>query len=169
MKNLPILDGKRIYLRPFIEADIPIYASWLNNPEFRELVNGSKTTAEQMVRNKMSTINDRNTIEYVIVDKASDKPIGNISLDIINKCFVDPKLRSGNLGIMIGSSDNRQRGYGTDAVNIFFEYLKQEWELPYVTLQILTSNKESQIFFKRLCAEEIDSNGTKTDYRITLY
>jgi len=134
------LEGEKIILRPLNKkTDIDNCLRWINNPEVRQYILNTfpinYITEEAWFDNQT---NNREQMNLAIVKKETKEHIGNISLCKIN--WVD---RSGTTGMLIGSPDNRGKGYGEEAKKLLLDYAFNRLGLNRITAEALENNKVS--------------------------
>jgi RimJ/RimL family protein N-acetyltransferase len=78
MRDLPLIHGKTIILRPFDPSDAADYSAWLKDEYLRRVVGESQLTPAEVVSKQEEWARDEKMVEYIITDKASGKPIGDI-------------------------------------------------------------------------------------------
>lgn len=119
--RLPFLVGERIYLRILEETDITEEnIGWLNDPQatqFLEMSGAFPTTFDSMKKWLLGYQNNTSNLAFAIIDKATDRHIGNITLTDINWIH-----RTATLPILIGARDYWSKGYGTEAQSLLIEY-----------------------------------------------
>lgn len=144
MRYFKKLIGKEIYLSPMNVDDTEIYTKWLNDVYvseylgmFRKMVslNSEKKALEQM------TSEGHN---FAIVLKKDDTLIGNISL-----MDVDNISSKATVGLFIGESENRGKGYGTNALKLILNYGFKTLNLRNIMLQVDSDNKQGISCYKK--------------------
>lgn len=108
-----MLTGQRVHLVPIDKANMATAIAWLADPEVnRFLLSGHEPiTLEEEARwyDEMTASENDHVFEVHVSE--DDRYIGNVGLHKI-----DPRHRSGELGIVIGSKPDQERGYGRDAM-----------------------------------------------------
>jgi RimJ/RimL family protein N-acetyltransferase len=145
----PIIRGEKVYLRPFEMSDREAYKRWradadpmataefgyrapLSDPEVDSYIGGR---ADQQ---------GKPDYQFVICVFEEDKAIGNIML-----AGHDVRRRHAELGIVIGESDYRGKGYGTDAINALLDFAFGELGLERVSLGTLAANEAGQRAYEK--------------------
>lgn len=134
--------GDRIYLSPkdVSESTIERYTEWMNDFEVTDYIGRSSqvctSSFEQEYLEKAAK--DTKNVSFDIVDLVSDKHIGTISLE--NFKWVP---RNATLGIFIGDSEYRSKGYGTEAIKLILEYGFKYLNLHSVKLDLLSCNERA--------------------------
>lgn len=108
MKGLPLLEGARLLLTPFQEQWAPIYARWLDDPYIQSMAGEASESVEQVLMRHKAWADADDFIEYIIVDKASGIPIGDVSLNLAPPLPV-------RFGIMIAEPEFRGTGRAQEA------------------------------------------------------
>ena len=117
----PFLIGDRIYLRVLEESDITEEnIDWINDGEatqFLEMTGAFPGTIDSMKQWLQRYTNNPNNIAFAIVDKETDRHIGNITLKDINWIH-----RSAILPILLGAREFWGKGIGTEAESLVIDY-----------------------------------------------
>ena len=135
----PFLIGERIYLRPIDAVDLENsqYLNWLND----ERVIGNleslyfPTTKAQLEEYVMSASEVPAVVFLAIIEKVSDRWIGNIKLGSI-----DWIKRKATYGRMIGDFDSWGKGYGTEAARLIIRYGIERLNLHKITAGVIDGN-----------------------------
>ena len=143
----PFVIGAKLYLRGLETLDLEgDYFNWLNDLEVTKYLSSgffpnTKDKMEQFYRNV--ALNPDNVL-LAIIDKESDKHIGNIKLgptDWIN--------RTTTLGIMIGDKSFWGKGYGAEAIEVVLAYAFNVLNLHKVNAGIAEPNSGSLKAFQK--------------------
>ncbi len=116
----PLFAGSQVYLRPLEKTDLnEQYLAWLNDPEVtRYLGTGVfPTTRQDLEQFFESVTGSRSQVILAIVDKKSDRHIGNVMLgpnDWVNRRAV--------FGILIGEKKFWGRVIGQEVPHLAVEY-----------------------------------------------
>ena len=143
-----LLLGEKILLRPVTLEDVTeAYCDWLNDPEVnRYLETRFVVQTLASVRSYVATtIAAPDTIFLAIIEKATNRHIGNIKLG--------PVLlhhRRGELSFFIGEKGCWGKGYATEAVGLLTEYALDELSLVKVTAGCYSTNFGSKRVFEKL-------------------
>jgi ribosomal-protein-alanine N-acetyltransferase len=115
------LVGARIYLRVLDEDDISEESiGWLNDPEvtrYLAITGKFPATAKSMERWLEKRQNGTDNLAFAIMDKATNRHIGNVTLDDINWVH-----RTADISLIIGAKDFWGNGYGSEAQSVLIEY-----------------------------------------------
>ena len=146
--NNPFLIGEKIYLRGLKEEDLSgEYFQWLNDKDVTcYLESGYFPNTQVNMENYYEKINNSNSILMLaIIEKSTDKHIGNIKLEPINWIH-----RTAKLGIMIGNKESYGKGFGTEAIKLIVEYSFDELNLRKITLGVVAENKPALKVYKKI-------------------
>jgi len=119
MRN-PFLVGKKIYLRIIEESDLnENYQSWFNDEEVCKFNSHHRfpNYRQDMEEYYNDAIKSKNNIILAIMDKETDKHIGNVSLqdiDLING--------SAEFAIIIGDKDCWDKGVGKESARLIISH-----------------------------------------------
>ena len=151
MKYYKKLIGKRIYLSPMNTEDAEKYVEWISDFKVTDgigrscnllTVEGEKSWLEKESLN----FKDYN---FAIVKKDSDQLIGNCSIVKIN-----PKDRCAEVGIFIGDEENRNKGYGTEALKMLLDYGFNYLNLNNIQLGAMSFNDRAISCYKKVGFKE---------------
>lgn len=113
-KGVPFLHGEKIYLRTLLYSDCDgPYLTWFND---RDVCHGNShhifpyTLDQARTYALQSSQNHRSALILAIIEKTSDRHIGNVALDTI-----DYISRCAEFSIIIGEKKAWGRGYGREA------------------------------------------------------
>ena len=120
MKTLPVLKGKKIYLRELSLKDAKgNYPHWLNNPDVTKHNSHGEILYTQKMAEKyiaMVTASQSHHV-FAIIESTTDKHIGNISLQAL-----DLKARNAEFAILIGEPSVYAKGVGEEAGRLLLDY-----------------------------------------------
>ncbi len=139
------IEGERIYLSPIDSEDYETYAKWMNDFD-----------TAKFITQYTSLINAKNEKEYLdsiasekynfaIVLKENNKLIGNISL-----MDYDQLNQRAELGIFIGDSEDRHKGYGTESIKLLLDYAFNYLNLNNIFLKVYDLNKNAINAYKKI-------------------
>ena len=137
--NSSFVTGQKLYLRALEKSDInETYLGWINDSEVtRYMVTGIfPSNMERLEEYYQHMTTSPNHVILAIIDKASEKHIGNITLNDIN--WID---RRANLGIMVGDKDLWGKGYGTEATKLMIQYAFDKLNLHKLWLGVYAFHK----------------------------
>ena len=110
-----MLEGKNVNLRVMEKEDLPLFAEWLNKPEFlgeyNSLLQMSKSEAEKILENPYER-------KHFIIEKKDGSKIGLI----FHFYVLHPAGRQLEIGYDLVPNE-RGKGYCTEAIKIIVDYL----------------------------------------------
>ncbi len=143
----PFIVGEKIYLRGLERTDLEgEYFDWLNDREVTKFLDSGffPNTMEKMEEYYSNIALSPNNLMLAIIDKESDKHIGNIKAGPINWV-----TGVASLGIMIGNKEFWGRGYGTEAIRLVLDYAFKSLNLHKVTAGIVANHQASIRAFQK--------------------
>ncbi len=144
MKYFKKMIGDRIYLSPQNDEDVEIFTEWLNDFETTDYIGISGRLTSLNSERKYFEDNANAEASFAIVTLDGDKMIGTVSLedfDDINRCAT--------LGIFIGDKDYRDKGYGTEAINMILEFGFKYRNLHSIKLDLMEFNERALKCYKK--------------------
>ena len=111
-----LLEGKNVNLRVMEKEDLPLFAEWLNKPEFF----GEYNPLRQISKAEIEKDYDKSTLEQTgfIIEKKDGSKIGYICHFIL----AHPTGKLLEIGYSLVPNE-RGKGNGTEAVEIMVDYL----------------------------------------------
>lgn len=138
-KNLPVLYGKKVVLRPITLDDTKYIVKWRNNPKVRENFIFQDVFTNEMhnawMKNKVFA---GKVIQYIIELADAHTPVGSIYYR-----DMDYENESAEFGIFIGEDDARGCGIGTDATQAFVEFGQKTLKMHRIFLRVLEKNEQA--------------------------
>lgn len=131
--------GERIRLRAIERDDLPMFVSWINDPEVRaglQLFLPISMAQEEMWFEsvlKRSLETQPMVIEVQELDKWV--PIGDTGM-----FDHDTQAHSAELGIMIGNKAYWNKGFGTEAIELMLKHCFETLNLNRVSLRVYENN-----------------------------
>lgn len=140
--------GDKIRLRPLQEDDLPRLAAWWNDPAWMVLQQAAvfptpEASTVEMFRNWSRNDNPRG-FSYSIEEIESGKLLGHVAV-----WGVDPVVRAGTLGIMIGG-EFVEHGFGTDTMRVVLRYAFEELGLNKIELNVWEFNTRALRTYERV-------------------
>lgn len=153
------LQGNIIKLRALETADLDLLFELENNPSVWEISGTiapySRDVLKLYLENAHRDIYDVKQLRLVICTQ------DNEAIGLIDLFDFDPKNRRAGVGIVISDEGNRNRGVGTEAMEILCKYASKTLNLRQLYANILEGNDRSLYLFKKLGFELV---GTKRDW-----
>ena len=136
-RDLPVINGEKVSLRPITDADTDDIVRWRNDPEIRRFFLFRETFTPEMhrawLRDKVGT---GRVIQYIIIDRDSGRGVGSVYFR-----DVDAKNESAEYGIFIGERRARRRGIGTETARLFTRFGLDVLRLHRISLKVLGGNE----------------------------
>lgn len=131
------LEGEKVILRPFQEADITaIYLTWLNDPKVVRFSNQRFLRhSEESGRQYLSSFIDSDNHFLAICDRESGAMIGTITV------YLNKHHRTADIGIMVGNTSSWGKGFGLDAFQTVSSALEQSGFVRKLTAGTLAANE----------------------------
>ena len=151
--------GDLVYLRPLEFEDLDFLYELENNPEIWEisgtLTPYSRNVLKRYLENAHRDIFEVKQLRLCICNKA-DETIGLIDL-----FEFDPKNKRAGVGLIIKESDQRNKGAGTEALELLMKYAFSILDLRQLYANVGEDNKPSIHLFKKLGFDKV---GVKKDW-----
>jgi RimJ/RimL family protein N-acetyltransferase len=153
-----LLEGKKVFLRPYEESDMPYLLSWYNDYELNKLAgwSSSKVNASKLRYNMLRSFGSDPM--NLMIDDLNGKPIGTIQLYEFNQ-----QDKSCKLGIRIGDKDYWSKGYGGDSVNTIVEYAFTSLDIYRVDLRVYEYNERAAHCYEK-CGFKQEGRTRKSAY-----
>lgn len=153
------LKGKHIYLRALEPEDLDFIHEIENNQDVWEISNTitpySKFLIKQYLDHAHKDIFEVKQLRLVISNFEHE------ALGMIDLFDFDFKNRRAGVGILIKDRENRQKGYGKEALQLLMEYCKSHLDLHQLYCNISEENDKSLKLFNN---EGFDIIGLKKDW-----
>ncbi|MEM7367620.1 MAG: GNAT family protein [Bacteroidota bacterium] len=132
------LESERLALRALTETDATdTYLAWINDPEITKGLEAGKypSTMEELLAYIRAMQNSPGTVMMAIIEKASQRHIGNIKLHNF-----DWIARTCELGLMIGDKQTRGKRYGQESCQLLINYAFGRLNMRKVWLAVYQNN-----------------------------
>ena len=145
--NAPIVNimGESVALGPLMREHIPLIARWRNDffvqRTFGDVPMGRTIEA---ITARYEDYAKGNDYWFIIYERATWRPIGHTDL-----FEVDWRGRTATFGIMVGESDGRGKGYGTEATRLMLDYAFTALGLHSVMLTTDSYNLAGQAAYRK--------------------
>ena len=154
------LKGNQIHLRAMEPEDLEFIYTLENNENIWHVSNTntpySKFLIKQYLENAHQDIFEAKQLRLAICVNKSNDAIGLIDL-----FDFDPNNRRAGIGILIASTENRNLGYGTEALKLLIDYSFKQLHLHQLYANIGTNNTESIKLFTKF---DFDKIGIKKEW-----
>ena len=145
VKNLPVLEGAAVRLRPIADADTDLIVKWRNTPSVVQNFIFRQPFTPEIHRSWLATkVATGQVVQYIIIDKADDKPVGSVYYRDI-----DGYNRSAEYGIFIGEESARGKGLGTETAKLFTNFGFAELQLHRISLRVLAENTAARRSYEK--------------------
>ncbi|MCB5272313.1 MAG: GNAT family N-acetyltransferase [Candidatus Cloacimonetes bacterium] len=138
MKYFRKLVGEKCYLSPISLDDVERYTEWVNDLEIGQFVLFSAEVLD--VSKERAALQDlmTNSVSFAIIEKDTNKVIGNCSLHNINEVH-----RHAQFGIFIGEKTFWNQGIGTEATTLILDFGFNILNLNNINLEVADYNKRA--------------------------
>lgn len=135
-----MLEGQLVRLRPWCENDLPLLCSLRNDTlvQAQLLARPRGSTMEQVREWLIGFENDPQSIFLVISGVADDQSMGFVQVK-----HIDPLNRRAQLGVALAAK-HAGRGFGVEAITLLQSYLRKNWNLHKLMLQVRGDNIRAQ-------------------------
>jgi RimJ/RimL family protein N-acetyltransferase len=131
--------GERIRLRAMERADVPLFVPWINDPEVRAGIGMylpvSLISEESWFENMLKGPEAEHPLMIEVKEGEGWVPIGNIAVFGINW-----RLRSSEIGILIGDRSYWNKGFGTEAMQLILKHGFETLNLHRMYLRVFQTN-----------------------------
>lgn len=152
--------GKDISLRPLEMEDLNLLYEWENDSKVWSVSNTivpySKHVLQQYLNNSGADIYTTKQLRLVIQKNETNQAIGFIDL-----FDFDPYNGKVGIGILIGDSQQRNKGSASSALVLMLQYVKKHLAMKQVYCNITVDNKRSIQLFENA---GFFCSGTKKDW-----
>lgn len=155
LSNKPTINGEKVILRPFQTADFPYIGECLKDPEVIKLTGSEEGFDKELTLHWYGTRNEQtDRLDLAIVDAAQGILVGEVVANLY-----DEEHNRMNFRILIGPR-GRNRGLGTEATNLFIDYLFQHTALRELTLSVFDFNSRAKHVYEKVgfVVESIDKD-----------
>ena len=135
MKYFKKIVGERLYLSPMNVEDAETYVKWLSDRGVTDNLGNTSSVISLIGEKEYIESKKVNNYDFAIVLN-DDTLIGNISLMHVNLIS-----RKSTLGIFIGDEQNRNKGYGSEAIKLLVDYGFNILGLHNIDLNVFEFNK----------------------------
>lgn len=158
MKYFEKIGGDRLYLSPVNVEDNEIYIKWMNDKSVSENIGNysrmiSLVTKEDWIKKETLGYN------FAIILRENNELIGNISLVDVHHVN-----QTATLIIFIGERENRNKGYGKEAIKLILDYGFNTLNLNNIMLKVYSFNRNAIRSYEKLGFRRIGSR-RKAIYR----
>src|SRR5690554_3491762 len=149
---ISMLTHGKVLLRPLEPEDVELLYRWENNIKLWELSNTrtpfSKYILTQYINNSSKDIYELKQLR-LIIENWQKNPVGAIDL-----FDFDPWHMRAGVGILIHNTEDRHRGYASDALAALADYAGHSLGLKQLYANIASDNEDSIRLFERAGFEQ---------------
>lgn len=138
MKYFRKLVGEKCYLSPVSLEDVERYTEWVNDLEIGQFVLFSSQVFDVELEREALKKLMRDDIIFAIVEKDTNKVIGNCGLHMVNDVH-----RHANFGIFIGEKTYWNQGIGSEATALILDYGFNIMNLNNISLEVVQYNQRA--------------------------
>lgn len=146
------LKGEHIKLRALEPEDLEVLALWENDTTnwgySQQQVPFSRQLLKAYLANAQQDIYEAKQLRLVIEHEGE-------AIGLIDLYDFDFNNRRAGIGILIGSEENKKRGFAKDALNVLLAYVKSTFDLKQVYASIGANNRASLKLFKSSGFKEV--------------
>ncbi len=151
----PVLTGRNVLLRPFVDADLDAIRAALRDPEVRRLTGSVHDETQEFAPEdpaEVAKLRDwyasrtaqRDRLDLAVVDSIDDRCVGEA---VLNQW--DPANRSCNFRILLGPA-GRGRGLGTEATRLIVGYGFEQLGLHRIALEVYAFNRRAHRVYEKV-------------------
>jgi len=149
MKYFKKIIGTKVYLSPMNVEDAETYVGWLNDFQVSDGL-GSSARVISLESEKDWIKSNSATYQFAIIRMEDDTLLGNCGVQAI-----DQIRQCAEVGLFIGEKENRNKGYGTEALSILLEYVFKYVNLNNVMLKVYSFNEIAIHCYQKIGFKEI--------------
>jgi diamine N-acetyltransferase len=141
-----MLEGLLVRLRPWCEADLSLMSSLRNDISVQaQLMARPRGSTQEQIKQWLTGFeNDPQSILLIVARLKDDQPVGFIQVKQI-----DTLNRRAQIGIAL-KADHAGQGLGSEATYLLLAYLKKNWNLRKLMLQVRGDNKRAQAAYSKV-------------------
>ncbi|XP_023906839.1 GCN5-related N-acetyltransferase 9 isoform X1 [Quercus suber] len=161
------LEGKKVIMVPYMEAHVPKYHEWMQDPALLQATASEPLTLQQEFQMQLTWTQDPNKQTFIVLDRemvvgefihgdphveACPFPamVGDVNLYMNN--FDDPNMAE--IEIMIAEPKSRGKGLGKESVLLMMAFAVESLGIHIFRAKIGESNGASLTLFRKLGFEE---------------
>lgn len=164
-----MLIGNRVILRRIEEEDWIYRYKWLSDSKVNQTLSSglgipiTSLKAKEQINGYLNEVLTR--VDFMVLDKENDEPIGFVYL-----FGIEHWARRSEVGIFIGNSQYRGKGYGEEIIRIVLKFAFERLNLHKVWLTVDDDNEAGKKCYKKVgfredgrLRDEIFKNGIYVD------
>lgn len=141
------LTGEKVELRQHEKKNYNLYAEWYGDKEIWHLTSWTSSPLSRSAVERLFDEREKSAAHhsFAIHPKGEDEPVGVISL-----MNVSDANGSADLSVIVGDPDDRDRGYGADAINTILRHGFDDLGLNRVGLSVFEFNEHAIATYEKL-------------------
>lgn len=160
-----IIEGKKIILRAIEEEDLPLLHRWANSPEIWYQLGGWHFPGSMdYMKNWFYGLRNDNLNQRFAIEARDVGLIGTANL-----LDIDWKNNHAFHGMVIGNTDVRGKGYGTDVLTAIMRYAFEELHFERLDGSIIEYNKASLGLYLGKCGWKEEGRQKRWYFRSNKY
>lgn len=148
MNHFKKILGENVYLSPILEQDIEKYTEWLNDFKVTDGI-GESSNLITIDYYKKWFESGKYQYFFSIIKLDEEKLIGYC--DLYN---IDFKNQVATIGITIGENEERNKGFGTESINLLLDYAFNYLNIRNVMLEVKSFNKNAISCYEKVGFKE---------------
>jgi RimJ/RimL family protein N-acetyltransferase len=149
MKYFKKLVGQKVYLSPVCPEDAETYTKWLNDLTVTDNLGSSSIMISVSGEQEWISKNSHGTV-FAIVKTENNQLIGNCGIQEVNQI-----RQCAEVGIFIGDEENRNNGYGLEALRLLVGFGFNYLNLNNIMLKVFAFNERAMSCYKKVGFREI--------------
>ena len=139
--------GEGVELRRHERANYPLYARWYGDEEIWRLTSWMAGPIRQAAVERLFEDRENSPTDdsFAVHLEGEDEPVGVVSLTNINETNA-----SADLSVILGATEDRDRGTGTEAIRILLRYAFEDSGLNRVGLSVFEFNEPAIHTYEKL-------------------
>ncbi|MCQ2551071.1 MAG: GNAT family N-acetyltransferase [Clostridia bacterium] len=141
------MESRNLIIRETTFDDCKYFANWEVNPDVTEFFTmDDDRNYEEIVTEFIKDSQDETKLCFTITLKPDMEPIGRVVISGINSHYDSLDITR----IYIADPDNRNKGYGEEALRMVLEYAFIQLHMERVTLDHFTGNKPAANLYEKI-------------------
>jgi len=144
------LETPKVILRGLDLSDLDHLVKWSADPEIRHLTAETQPLTRKTAADFLKTVKtDQNRVWFMILDKATGKPIGECGL---LKIF--HPWKTADLTMIIGEKEFWGKGHSDEAMGLLLDFAFNSLKLHRLSVGVLETNERAIRFYERFGFKE---------------
>ncbi|XP_038705109.1 N-acetyltransferase 9-like protein isoform X2 [Tripterygium wilfordii] len=153
------LEGSRVILVPYMEAHVPKYHQWMQDPDLLRATGSEPLSIDEEYQMQLSWNQDPLKRTFIVLDGelvegefVLGDPHVEGDVNVFMNDLDDPQMAE--IEIMIAEPKSRGKGLGKESVLMMMAYVVEKLRINVFRAKIAESNGASLIMFRKLGFEE---------------